>query len=229
MAAPAALVIPPPATSVMEPSAPPPAAGSAPRGFAPPSGFPLQRKMKRLQKQLRSTGRTLARHRWQAVSPACAQAEPAPVKVPVPAEAPPVAAVEVLSPAPTETAAVADATPVPMPVPAPDTRLVELQYEVVDLRHKLEALTATPVLDAAAVTALASKAPAFTEVQYEIADLRHQVQALQAELAALKASPAPAALKASQLEISDGQGRTVASISADGVISCSSVVLRANV
>jgi len=77
--------------------------------------------------------------------------------------------------------------PAPEPVPAPDTRLVELQYEVLDLRHKLEALSATPMLDAAAVTTLAAKAPAFTEVQYEVADLRHQVQTLQAELAALKA------------------------------------------
>lgn len=176
--------------------------------------------MKRLQKQLRSTSHALAKRRWQPVTLACTHAPSLP-ELPALAEAAPAAVADATAPAPAE-------NPAPEPVPAPDTRLVELQYEVLDLRHKLEALSATPMLDAAAVTTLAAKAPAFTEVQYEVADLRHQVQTLQAELAALKAPAAPAALKASQLEIADGQGRTVASISADGVISCSSVVLRAN-
>lgn len=198
---------------------------TAPRGFAPHSGLPLQRKMKRLQKQLRSTSHALAKRRWQTLTTAALpEPEPAPLPVfPALLEAAPIIAAKAASPV------IADDAPAPEPVPVPDTRLVELQYEVLDLRHKLEALNATPVLDASAVTALATQAPAFTEVQYEVADLRHQVQALQAELASLKSSPALTALKASQLEISDGQGRTVASISADGVISCSSVVLRANI
>jgi hypothetical protein len=201
---------------------------AAPRGFAPPASLPLQRKMKRLQKQLRSTSHALAKRRWLTTGPASLHiAEPVPQELPALAEVPPQVEAEALPQAAVEIAPLS-AIPAPEPVPAPDTRLVELQYEVLDLRHKLEALSATPVLDAAAVTTLAAKAPAFTEVQYEVADLRHQVQALQAELAALKAPAAPAALKASQLEIADGQGRTVASISSDGVISCSSVVLRAN-
>lgn len=180
--------------------------------------------MKRLQKQLRSTSHALAKRRWQPVTLACTHAPSLP-ELPALAEAAPPAVADATAPAPAENPA---PEPVPEPVPAPDTRLVELQYEVLDLRHKIEALSATPMLDAAAVTTLTAKAPAFTEVQYEVADLRHQVQTLQAELAALKAPVSPAALKASQLEIADGQGRTVASISADGVISCSSVVLRAN-
>ena len=200
----------------MQPVQPP--AIAAPRGFAPPAGLPLQRKMKRLQKQLRSTSHALAKRRWQPV-PLSFTHETIMPELPAAVEAVPTAICHVSAPV---------ENPAAEPVPTPDTRLVELQYEVLDLRHKLEALSATPMLDAATVTALAAKAPAFTEVQCEVADLRHQVQALQAELATLKAPLAPAALKASQLEISDGQGRTVASISADGVISCSSVVLRAN-
>jgi hypothetical protein len=174
--------------------------------------------MKRLQKQLRSTSHALAKRRWQPVPLAFTHETILP-ELPAVVEAVPTAVSTVSAPV---------TNPEPEPLPTPDTRFVELQYEVLDLRHKLEALSATPVLDAASVSALAVKAPAFTEVQYEVADLRHQLQALQAELAALKASPVPTALKASQLEISDGQGRMVASISADGVISCSSVVLRAN-
>jgi len=202
---------------------------AAPRGFAPPASLPLQRKMKRLQKQLRSTSHALAKRRMLTTSPAPSHiVEPVLLELPALTEVPPQIEAEALPQAAVETTPLAS-PPTPEPVPTPDTRLVELQYEVLDLRHKLEALSATPVLDAATVTTLAAKAPAFTEVQYEVADLRHQVQALQAELAALKAPTTPAALKASQLEIADGQGRTVASISADGVISCSSVVLRANI
>jgi 3-dehydroquinate synthetase len=96
--------------------------------------------------------------------------------------------------------------------------------------HKLEALTGVPALDAAAVTALATKAPAFTEVQYEVAELHHQVQELQKVVATLKAAmgATDAGIMTSKLAILDDQGRTVASISGEGVVSCSSVVLRAN-
>jgi hypothetical protein len=108
--------------------------------------------------------------------------------------------------------------------------LIEIQYEVLDLRHKLEALTGVPALDDAAITALATKAPAFTEVQYEVAELHHQVQELQKVVATLKAAmgATDAGIMTSKLAILDDQGRTVASISGEGVVSCSSVVLREN-
>jgi 3-dehydroquinate synthase len=96
--------------------------------------------------------------------------------------------------------------------------------------HKLEALTGVPALDDAAITALATKAPAFTEVQYEVAELHHQVQELQKVVATLKAAmgATDAGIMTSKLAILDDQGRTVASISGEGVVSCSSVVLREN-
>lgn len=207
--APVAVLIPAPVTTAIEEPI-----ALAPRGFAPPAGRPLQRQVQRLRKQLRAKSYALSKQRRQYFAPVVF-AEPA---------------AEIELPALTE-AVVADASiPQPVPVPTPDTRLVEMQYEVLDLRHKLEAFTAVPALDAAAVTALATKAPAFTEVQYEVAELHHQVQELQKVVATLKAAMGAtnAGIMTSKLSILDDEGRTVASISGEGVVSCSSVVLRAN-
>jgi len=238
---PAAAIIPPPPSSPAPVFSPVPVAASVPRpavavavattaepsdfvprGFAPPAGRPLQREVQRLRKQLRARSYALSKQRRQSVASIVTEASAPQPEPPAPAP--------ILAPAPTLATAPVTETPAPELVPAQATRLIEIQYEVLDLRHKLEALTGVPALDDAAITALATKAPAFTEVQYEVAELHHQVQELQKVVATLKAAmgATDAGITTSKLAILDDQGRTVASISSEGVVLCSSVVLRGN-
>lgn len=92
-------------------------------GFGPPPGRQLKQKARRLKHQLRALERTLGRHR--APPPVPAKAEPAP---PVKKELPP----------PVPAAALDEAAVGGLVGKAP--ALVELQYEVLDLRLEVEIL-----------------------------------------------------------------------------------------
>ena len=225
-----------------------PSSFALPRGVNPASRR-LQQRVHKLRRELRVTGRSLVRQRIPEVKPPLfVLASPLPELAPIPAPVPveetlplpampelqPEAAAPAAGPALDETALKALVAAAPA--------FVEMQYELVDLRHQLEALQtaaaakpeppaepAAPALDETAVKSMVGTAPAFVEMQYELVDLRHQLQAMQTELAALKASAsqAPAALTASQLAIVDANGQVVANVSSEGVVSCSSIVFMA--
>lgn len=244
---PAPLVIPPPLAS-----APVSVVASAPF-TAPhcvvPASRRLQHKVGRLRRELRAAGRSLARQRL--VKPKATFVLDSPLPEIVPAEAPAVAAdvlplvpeVAATQPVVPEVAAQAQAQALDpdalKALVATAPAFVEMQYELVDLRHQLQALQsaaaepkveAPPALDESAVKAVVATAPALVEMQYELVDLRHQLQALQGELAALRAAAqnaAPAAITASQLAIVDANGQVVANVSSEGVVSCSSIVFMA--
>lgn len=240
---PAPLVIPPPL-------APTPVSVVASAPFtAPhcvvPASRRLQHKVGRLRRELRAAGRSLARQRLVKPKAPLVLDSPLPEIAPVAA---PEVPVDVLPVVP-EVAATEPAVPeVTAQALDPDAlkalvttapAFVEMQYELVDLRHQLQALQsaaaepkveAPPALDESAVKAVVATAPALVEMQYELVDLRHQLQALQGELAALRAAAqnaAPAAITASQLAIVDANGQVVANVSSEGVVSCSSIVFMA--
>lgn len=205
----------------------------------------MQQKVKKLRRELRVTGRTLVRQRLTEPKALFVLESPLPELAPVsaqavPSDVEPVAALPAMPEIKAEAADPASSTGLDaatlqslvMSSPA----FVEMQYELVDLRHQLQALQTAaaqpvpaPALDEPAVKAVVATTPAVVEAQYELVDLRHQLQALQSELAALRAaqSQAPAALTVSQLAVVDSSGQVVANVSNEGVVSCSSIVFMA--
>lgn len=242
---PASLVIPPPSLPVPTPvSVVASAPFTAPHSVVPASRR-LQHKVGRLRRELRAAGRSLARQRLVKPKATLVLDSPLPEIAPVAA---PEVPVDVLPVVPEVTATEPVVPEVTAPAMDPDAlkalvatapAFVEMQYELVDLRHQLQALQsaaaepkveAPPALDESAVKAVVATAPALVEMQYELVDLRHQLQALQGELAALRAAAqnaAPAAITASQLAIVDASGQVVANVSSEGVVSCSSIVFMA--
>lgn len=218
----------------------------APRGVSPESRRQRQR-VQRLKRELRVSGRSLIRQRLTETKPLFVlgsplpEIAPAPLPLPLPVEEVPLPFVPEIAPpeAAVTTAPVLDEAALKALVSS-SPAFVEMQYELVDLRHQLQTLqqapapeakveAAAPALDESALKALVPTAPAFVELQYELVDLRHQLQAMQNELAALRASKseAPAPMNASQLAIVDTNGQVVANISAEGVVSCSSIIFMA--
>lgn len=266
--APAASAVPPPSVPVIPvpaamPTSPPVAAAdvvlpvsvsapvtesepipcATPRGVVPGSRR-LQQRVKKLRRELRVTGRTLVRQRFAETKPMFVLGSPLPeiaseplaeVEAPAPLPAMPELAPEATAPT-APPVALDDAALKALVVSAP--AFVEMQYELVDLRHQLAALQskaaepkieAAPAIDETGVKALVATAPALVEMQYELVDLRHQMQTLQSELAALRAtqSQGPSPLTATQLAIVDANGQMVANVSSEGVLSCSSIVFMA--
>lgn len=211
---PAPLTAPPPAAAIAPPIGATPHVVVPSRAFAPPGTWRLQRQAKRLRQQLRSQTRARIKQRcWSGPRAFGLPNETLDIE-------PSAATVEAMAGEPyLSTAAPAQLSPIE-----------EIQGEVLDLPQQQAALGTDAALNAPAVAAPMAKAPAFPEVRYEIAELHHQVQELQKTVASLKAAigATEAGISASQLSIVDDKGRTVASISSAGVLSCSAVVLRAN-
>lgn len=177
-------------------NAPASAPFTAPRAVLPASRR-LQQRVKRLKRDLRVTGRTLARQRFAEPKPLFVLDSPLPEIVPAPVALPEPAALlpsipEIEPPATAPVSAVAGLDEASLKALVASTpAFVEMQYELVDLRHQLQAL------------------------QADLSALR----------AAQAQGPVP--LTASQLAIVDASGQVVANVSSEGVVSCSSIVFMA--